>query len=248
MSVWEVSLRARWEYPFIDLSRSVHDTPISMWCIWDRELLQVPRRDEATDRAVERGIRRAGRIIDKWADAGPFRVFLLQCTCEKYASPWNVIGDHDCWETPPIVYRDGWAYLRVQSFDADRPRALFRDLRRRGTVELVRKRELGLSVLPTSVYASTLFGELTAKQSEALLAAYRYGYYASPRQTTTEEIAARIGIGRTTYEEHLRKAENRVIAALVPHLELYATTEHAPDDLPMPAAPIVPSSAPGVEP
>lgn len=233
MELLEVSLRASWDYPFIELSRAVSNTPISMWCIWDRELLQVPSRDPAVLRRVEKTIHSAGHVVDEWADASSARMFLLKCTCEHFTSPWNLIFDHKCWEAPPIVYQDGWANLRVMSFGSENPRHLMTALRKLGPAELVRKRKLPLDVLPTGVYANVLFGGLTAKQADALLTAFRLGYYTSPRQVTTEVIASSLEVSRTTYDEHLRKAENRVISALVPYLQLFATANHRAEELPL---------------
>jgi len=234
MALWEVSLRASYNYPFIELSRALPNTPISMWCIWNRELLQVPSRDPRVLENVERSIRRAGRVVDRWVDARSARVFLLGCTCGKYDSVWNVIEAHECWDAPPVVFQDGWANLRILTFLSENAHQVYREFQKRGPAEMLRKRELPLSALPSSVWTNVLFGDLTRKQSDALLAAYRLGYYHSPRQVTTEHIAASTGVGRTTYEEHLRKAENRVIAALIPYLQLYAGAERTAERLPLP--------------
>ena len=199
MALWEAALRASYDYPFMEISRSVPGTPISMWCLWNRELLQVPSRDPHVLRTVESGIRKAGHVIDRWMDARSSRLFLLECTCSRYESLWNILDAHQCWDDPPVVYRDGWASFRAMSFEADRLRDLYRDLRAHGQAELLRKRELSLSVLPTSVWTDVLFDELTSKQAEALLTAHRFGYYVSPRQVKSEEIAASLGVGRTTY-------------------------------------------------
>lgn len=238
MSLWEVALRASYDYPFIELSRSVPDTPISMWCLWDRELLQIPAHDEGVVRTVERSIRRAGHVVDQWVDSGTSRLFLLRCTCDRYESLWNLIDAHQCWDAPPVIYRDGWANFRVISFEARHPKDLFADLKSRGPAELVRKREIPLSALPTSVWTNVLFGDLTPRQSEAMLSAHRFGYYTSPRSVTTEEIALSLGIGRTTYEEHLRKAENRVISALVPYLEMYSSADRPTQKMPLRETPL----------
>ena len=109
--------------------------------------------------------------------------------------------------------------------------------------ELLRKRELSLSALPTSVWTNVLFGDLTGKQSEALLTAHRFGYYTSPRAITTEHIAQSLGIGRTTYEEHLRKAENRVISSLIPYLQLFASADRPGDRQPLRETPVGPVKA-----
>jgi predicted DNA binding protein len=222
MGLWEVELRATYDYPFVELSREVPGVPISMWCLWHKELLRVPTQDAAVLSAVGRAIRRAGRLVEEWTDASDARLFLLECTCERYeSSPWNLVEAHRCWDLPPVVYRDGWVGLRFGSFERGRPQAVLEEFRARGTVELLRKRELALSILPSTLWTGALFEGLTGRQAEALLAAHRAGYYASPRETTTERVAQRMGIGRTTYDEHLRKAENRLMAALVPYLELY---------------------------
>lgn len=239
MGLWEVSLRASYDYPFIELSRAVPDTPISMWCLWDRELLQIPHRNARNSTQVEKAIRRAGRLIDRWEDAQSARLFLLKCTCNRYNSPWDLMETHQCWDEPPIVFQDGWASFRVVSFEGDGPRALYEDLRKRGRAELLQKRELPLNVLPTSVWTHALFGDLTAKQAEALLTAHRFGYYTSPRRATTENIATSLGIGRTTYDEHLRKAENRVISTLIPYLELFSRAGRPPERLPLNENPTV---------
>ena len=232
MSLWEVTLRAQYDYPFIRMSSKYPNTPISMWCIFNRELLQVPVRDDETMDALERDLRKAGRCVDRWVDAQDTRIFMLKCTCGNLDSPWNVWEAHEFTEAPPAVFKDGWGYFRLLTFDDGGTRGLFRDFGKRGPVELIKKRELTLQVLPTSVWVNSLFAELTEKQIDAVLKAHRHGYYVSPRQITTENIANAVGVSRSTYEEHLRKAENRIVSALVPYLQLYAMGEKEPERLP----------------
>jgi len=229
MGLWEISFRTQYDYPFIEMSGRHPGIPISMWCIWDRELLQVPSRDEHELAEIEKEIREAGRIVDKWVEAQEARIFMLRCTCGVHSnSPWNVWEPHECIDAPPAIYQDGWGYFRVITFEEDRTRNLFRDFNRLGPTELIRKRELPLSTLPTSVWVNSLFADLTSKQMGAVMKAHRYGYYTSPRQITTENIAKGVGISRSTYEEHLRKAENQIMNALVPYLQLFAASERKP--------------------
>ena len=79
------------------------------------------------------------------------------------------------------------------------------------------------------MWVNSLFADLTGKQMDAILKAHRYGYYASPREVTTESIARSLGVSRSTYEEHLRKAENRIMASLIPYLQLFAAAEKRPE-------------------
>lgn len=230
MALWEVSFRAQYDYPFIQMSARHPGTPISMWCIWGRELVQVPSQDERELAAIEKEIGKAGRIIDKWIEAQEARIFMLRCTCDLYEkSPWNVWGNYEFVDAPPAVYQDGWGYFRVLSFEQEQTRDLFRDFNALGRAELIRKREIPLNFLPSSVWVNSLFADLTGKQMDAILKAHRYGYYASPREVTTESIARSLGVSRSTYEEHLRKAENRIMASLIPYLQLFAAAEKRPE-------------------
>ncbi|WP_129116989.1 helix-turn-helix domain-containing protein [Halegenticoccus tardaugens] len=55
---------------------------------------------------------------------------------------------------------------------------------------------------------------LTTRQLEVVETAVEMGYYAVPRRTTHEEIARRLGCAPSTVNEHLRKAESRVLSQL----------------------------------
>jgi len=127
MSLWEVTFRTQYEYPFIRLSGQFPGLPISMWCHWGRELLQVPTQDPAIVKDLEQGIRKAGRCIDEWAEAGETRIFMLKCTCGNHDSPWNVWEKHEFTDAPPAVYKDGWGYFRLVTFNEGGTRALFKD-------------------------------------------------------------------------------------------------------------------------
>jgi hypothetical protein len=56
---------------------------------------------------------------------------------------------------------------------------------------------------------------------DALLTAYSNGYYNLPRKTNVQDIAYKQRVSRTTYQEHLKKAENKLVASLVPYVQLF---------------------------
>ncbi len=60
-----------------------------------------------------------------------------------------------------------------------------------------------------------LLAELTDRQREAIETAYRAGYFAWPRESTAEEIAASLDLAPATVHGHLRKAEQRILAAIL---------------------------------
>ncbi len=59
------------------------------------------------------------------------------------------------------------------------------------------------------------FSQLTERQQEVLLAAYKWGYYDIPRKITSEELAKKLGLVDSTVVEHLRKAELRLIKHII---------------------------------
>lgn len=61
-----------------------------------------------------------------------------------------------------------------------------------------------------------LFGDLTARQQEVLLAALEAGYYDDPRRATYDDIAKTVDCSATTVGEHLRKIERRIIREIAP--------------------------------
>jgi len=59
------------------------------------------------------------------------------------------------------------------------------------------------------------FSQLTEKQQEVLLTAYKLGYYDIPRKITSQQIADKLKIADSTVVEHLRKAELRIIKQII---------------------------------
>src|SRR3972149_4852196 len=100
MALWEVSPRTQYDYPFIEMSGKHPGIPISMWCVWNRELVQVPTQDEAALKDIEREIRKAGRVVDRWIEAGETRVFMLRCTCADHTAR-GTSGSRTSSRSPP---------------------------------------------------------------------------------------------------------------------------------------------------
>jgi len=55
-------------------------------------------------------------------------------------------------------------------------------------------------------------GRLTDRQREVLEVAHGLGYFAYPREASADEVAAELGIVRSTFAEHLAAAQRRLLA------------------------------------
>ena len=69
--------------------------------------------------------------------------------------------------------------------------------------------------LTEASFASSPLDRLTDAQRSVLLAAYRRGYYDVPRRITSRGLARAVGRQAGTVAEHLRKAEKRLLDALL---------------------------------
>lgn len=107
----------------------------------------------------------------------------------------------------PAVYRDGWEHYTLLAPNEARLRALVRRLARFGTTELRAASDVPAESVGATVPVADLASGLTKRQLEALQLAVRSGYYEVPRRVEARELAAQVGLGRSTFEEHLRKAE-----------------------------------------
>ncbi len=54
-------------------------------------------------------------------------------------------------------------------------------------------------------------GRLTARQREVLETAFEMGYFERPRRANATEVAAELGIGPSTFREHVSAAETKLL-------------------------------------
>lgn len=84
---------------------------------------------------------------------------------------------------------------------------------------------------PVDVFVPGVLSQLTEKQKWAYEMACRYGYYSYPREHDAAEIALKLKTPESTFREHLRKAEAKLLPALY---EFLGNTYEEPVDKPSP--------------
>jgi PAS domain S-box-containing protein len=82
-------------------------------------------------------------------------------------------------------------------------------------VSLRARREIERPALTTGEIRSAMESALTDRQREALQTAFVGGFFEWPRDSSGEEIAAVMGINQSTFLQHLRAAERKVLEVLL---------------------------------
>jgi hypothetical protein len=228
--MFELTFRAKHDCPYVQFSEKHPDVRIVEWCNHKIDVLEVECGDIEMFNRIEPDLQRllvwkGGKVLTK--TFGPRNIQAITKTCrDDRISPSisGVVERNLCLDIQPVTYGGGWETHKAIGFRESDYKKLFKDLENLGPVEVVSKRiRPQKSMIDTfAVSLSSVFRELTGKQVEAIVAALELGYYQVPKRITTEELARKQSAPRTTYEEHLRKAESKVLRALAPYIILYA--------------------------
>jgi predicted DNA binding protein len=68
-----------------------------------------------------------------------------------------------------------------------------------------------VSLIDAKFSPTSPLAKLTEKQREAIITAYKLGYYDIPRRINSEKLAKKLNIGNSALGEHLRMAERRLL-------------------------------------
>ncbi|MFC7127850.1 helix-turn-helix domain-containing protein [Haloferax chudinovii] len=130
------------------------------------------------------------------------------------------VRKHGLLLVPPLRYRGGAKVCRLLAVSADDLTACFRDLVDSGfDVSVESKRAVSFASGSGPLLApADAMPALTGRQREALRLAHAGGYYDLPRGIETATIADEMGVSRRTAEEHLRRAERKVMDSVAQYV------------------------------
>jgi predicted DNA binding protein len=234
--MFEVSFRVQHDCPYTRFSVKHPGVKLVEWCNNRIHVMEVDCPDIETFTNVEQDLRelllwKGGRILKKNFLDRNLQLIIKTCRCSKISpNISDLIEKNSCLSIPPEVFFGGWEEYRVIGFRESDYRRMFQDLSELGPVEILRKKLLAEKSLRDAfvISMSSVFSELTERQVNSLLTALEYGYYQIPKKMRAEEIALKNHVPRTTFEEHLRKAESKVLQAIAPYVRMYASSGQGP--------------------
>lgn len=229
MTLHEVVLKVTFNSFLIDLTRRFPSTKIFIWCNRENDVIEVIVKNPEDYPIVVEEMRACDflGVIEESSDNRSLYLNVSECHCMLQNTIVRHIGAMDILNIFPNFLENGWAYHRLIVFRHEDLEELLRRLEKWGWVyKILRKVPFnGFIASSLTLTADALFSNLTDKQIDAMLTAYRHGYYNLPRNSDVQTIAAKEKIPRTTFQEHLKKAENKIVAGLVPYIQLF---NHAP--------------------
>lgn len=171
--------------------------------------LSIIRADSADD--LERLFEDVPELVDNSHILEQGQTWVVaRCRCEPYGITAR-IQSMGCSVVYPVVETEGLEHYTVLAPSRERLQAAVEHLEEENTVHIDQVKEVHGNALDVQVSLSSVTGELTPRQLEALLLAVREGYYETPRRVEAEDLAKRLGISRSTLQEHLRKAERALL-------------------------------------
>jgi predicted DNA binding protein len=213
VSVVDARVRVHHPCPYCDLSVEFPRTLFLLWCDNRRDTFLISSPDEEEARRTVSLLRRSFRARLLLED-GP--IALVELPDFEWPSPPSVTGlarRAGVWVLPPVVYAEGRETYRFVSSDRARLNRLIRRVRHLGEVEILSLSDRsGLESVRDYPTASVHFFEgLSDRQTRSLVAAHDAGLLEIPARESWAAVARREGLSRSTFGEHLRKAQLRIL-------------------------------------
>jgi predicted DNA binding protein len=223
MPATEIQIKARTDTPIHRLTEKYPSLKIWMWCNFVQDVYEIVSESPEEFHGAVEEFRRIYHVLDETEISTNIRLITQNCVCSKETTVHDNIQELEILNLMPIYYTRGHEYYRLIAFRHEALSELFDRLTDQGfQVDVLEKAPFNGMVSDSLITLNSLVGSLTDKQVDAIVAAYNSGYYQTPRRVNVQTIADRARVPRTTLQEHLNKAENKLISSIIPQIQLYA--------------------------
>ena len=218
----DTRVRIQHPCPFCDFSAAFPDAKMVLWCNGSNEILQISVPDSLPLPEVLKAAQKSLCAREIVQDGRSALTVMRDCVCRQYRSVGTIADESDVWLIPPVIFGNGWETHRILSKGRTSLQHFIAEVKRTGKVEIVsnQPREHLDVIHDLSVIPVHFFEGLTERQIRALVLAFENGLLDVPARTKMDRIAGREGVSRSTFGEHLRKAQLQLLRNSYPFLKL----------------------------
>lgn len=225
-----IEVRLRNDTPFCELSEAFPDLRIYRWCSSVIDYIEIfGRAEDLRDSSVKLSsiVQRIDSEVVHDTGEKNRRTAAISCRCTVDNSTIRVAESMNLLWEAPAIYEGGYEIIKLISFNPEDISSFFDRMSQRGEAYIEKKK----TVLPESlrdVYTISLddlLGNLSEKQVRYLRDAISMGLFSTPRKILVEDLAATHGITKSTMQEHINKARNKLIQSMEPYLTLFLHNE-----------------------
>ena len=221
--LYTLILKIKHSCPFSIFSEKYSSFEILHWCNSQYDVLELRGEVTEIEKSVEHINDELGMILKIFPIEEQTQIVIKHCECDKL--PFiNIPEKLGCMQIPPVKYLAG---IEIQKLivTLDNVQHLMTEYKKTDPTAII---EI-LSLAPLkdvenpkilSLNVEEFHKDLTRKQYQAIMKAYDQGYYEIPRNVSVDVLAEELNISRRTYEEHLRKAEKKIMRRLIPLFKL----------------------------
>ncbi len=215
------------DMPFNNLSKAFPDASISRWCNLQVDILEVNSQKKEEIESIEKFLRKmlrnlSAKLIHASSYSERSLEVVIKCRCALNNSSVSIIEASNCIPVMPITYKGGHESCEILAFDRKDLNKALDNISKVAKVKIESQESV---IRPSARSALTIsmndfFGQLTEKQLDALVQSMEMGYYSFPKSRTIAEIASLVKMHPSTFEEHLRKAEIKIMRAVSPYARM----------------------------
>ncbi|NIP36163.1 MAG: hypothetical protein GWN18_14555 [Thermoplasmata archaeon] len=215
-------VRVKHPCPFCEISERFPEAEMTLWSSPLTDLFQVALPPHYSVQELMEVGKTTLDYTDVYHDAGSVLFITHQPYIEQIDSVMAIADETDCMLVPPMTFHEGWETHHLVTRSQDNVRRFVNEVAKRGQVEVLSLKSLDHLDLMNEmgVVPGHLMEGLTDKQAYALTVAYEEGLFDVPARVKMDKVAQRTGLSRSTFGEHLRKAEYEVLRNLYPFLKL----------------------------
>ncbi len=210
------------ECPFCEFSMVFPEAQMGLWCNRSNEIFQINAPNAERLEEILQAAKEYLSAREIFSDGHSALSIIRDCHCAEGSSVTTIADGCGAWLVPPTTYLGGWETHRVFAPGKETLQRLISEIKKIGKVKLLSKRprrQLDV-VLDLGVVPVHFFEGMTDKQIHALVTAYESGLFDVPARENLDKVAEREGVSRSTFGEHLRKAEMKILRNSYPFLKL----------------------------